>query len=182
MSGLQDFRPVLFLTIVVCIAVATLTVTNMVTHDLIEEANRKRTLAMLEDLFPEMTDFELDDENGTYTILQGNDTIGYAFEAKGKGYGGPIQLMIGIEPDLDNVVLRGISVGSHSETPGLGAKIKEDWFQEQFQGVPLEDVHLKKDGGQIDAISGATISSNAVVDTIQDVVDEKVALLKGGEA
>lgn len=84
------------------------------------------------------------------------------FETKGKGYGGDVGLMVGINIESDEII--GVSVTTHSETPGLGARAKDDpSFVSQFAGKKLENnFGVKNDGGVIDAISGATITSKAV--------------------
>ena len=84
-----------------------------------------------------------------------------AFEAKGKGFGGDIGVVLGI--DLQAGEMAGIGIASHKETPGLGARVVEAGFQSGFKGLPLEGtVKVRGDGGQVDAISGATISSRGV--------------------
>jgi electron transport complex protein RnfG len=79
--------------------------------------------------------------------------------------------LVGLE---DETTLRGISIVKHSESPGLGAKITENEFRDQFIGLELDDVELTYDGGQIDAITGATISSNAVADAVRTTAMEKI--------
>ena len=74
------------------------------------------------------------------------------------GFGGTIDLMVGV--DTEGVVT-GISILSLSESPGLGARAKEDWFQEQFIGMTAP-VTVQKDGGQVQAITSSTITSRAV--------------------
>ena len=89
-----------------------------------------------------------------------------AFEGFGKGYGGDIGVMIGVNLDADKLV--GVSVTTHSETPGLGAKSKEDpSFSAQFKNISTNDnIKVTNDGGNINAISGATITSRAVCDSV----------------
>ena len=83
-----------------------------------------------------------------------------------KGYGGPIEITVGIDA---NGVVTGISVGgsSFAETAGLGARAKEAWFSEQYIGKS-QPIALKKDGGEIDAITSATITSRAVTLAVND--------------
>ncbi|CUW40491.1 Electron transport complex protein rnfG [Magnetospirillum sp. XM-1] len=96
--------------------------------------------------------------------------IAYEYNASG-GYGGPIKLMMGIAPDGK---LLGVRVISHKETPGLGDKIdaaKTDWIT-RFSGLslsnpPVDKWKVKKDGGQFDQFSGATITPRAVVGGIR---------------
>ncbi|QTA80072.1 Ion-translocating oxidoreductase complex, subunit G [Desulfonema limicola] len=92
-----------------------------------------------------------------------------AFESYGKGYGGDVGLMVGI--DLENDSIIGVGVTTHAETPGLGAKAKDDpGFSAQFKGMSImEPVKLNKDGGRINSISGATITSRAVTGAATDV-------------
>ena len=85
-----------------------------------------------------------------------------AFETFAKGFGGPVGLMVGI--NLKDGTLAGVSVTTHSETPGMGARAKTDPnFVAQFRGkTALKPLKVTKDGGQITALSGATITSRAV--------------------
>ena len=97
---------------------------------------------------------------------------GVAYEIHGPGYAGQIRLMLGV--GADGRVL-GTSVLAHKETPGLGDKIearKSDWIQ-RFNGLalghpPLEKWKVKKDGGEFDQFTGATITSRAVVGAVRD--------------
>jgi len=85
-----------------------------------------------------------------------------ALETYGKGYGGDVGVMVGINVDDDKLV--GVGVTTHSETPGMGARAKEDpKFVAQYKGISVEDpIKVTQDGGQINALSGATITSRAV--------------------
>jgi len=100
-----------------------------------------------------------------YTAKQGDKLLGWAVESySDKGYGGRIRIMFGISADG---ALQGIQVLSHTETPGLGTKMTSRLFQKQFFGKNInEAVAVKKDGGTIDAISAATISSRAFCDAV----------------
>ena len=100
-------------------------------------------------------------------VLDG-EPRGVAFETSGKGYGGDVGLMVGI--DVKENVLLGVGVTTHAETPGMGAKAKSDpSFAAQFQGLELEQAYkVTTDGGSINAISGATITSRAVSSAATD--------------
>jgi electron transport complex protein RnfG len=91
-----------------------------------------------------------------------------AFETAGKGYGGDVGLMVGI--DVKENQLMGVSVTTHAETPGMGAKAKSDpSFTAQFKDLALEQpIAVTQDGGLISAISGATITSRAVSSAATD--------------
>ncbi len=91
-----------------------------------------------------------------------------AFETFGKGYGGDIGVMVGVNVADGNIV--GVGVTTHNETPGLGARAKSDPdFVAQFKGQPLiEDFKVRSDGGQVDALSGATFTSRGVSAALTD--------------
>jgi electron transport complex protein RnfG len=94
-------------------------------------------------------------------VLNG-EPRGVAFETFGKGYGGDVGLMVGI--DVKDDKLLGVGVTTHGETPGMGAKAKSDPnFVAQYKGLSIEKpIKVTQDGGSINAISGATITSRAV--------------------
>jgi len=100
-------------------------------------------------------------------ILKAENHInGIALEAETPGYNGPIGLMVGMLPDG---TLSAISVISHTETPGLGANITLQSFCSQFSGQnEPKNLKLKKNGGTVDHVTGATISSAAVVQAVRD--------------
>jgi electron transport complex protein RnfG len=85
-----------------------------------------------------------------------------ALEGFGKGYGGDVGVMVGI--DVENDTIYGMSVTTHAETPGMGAKAKEDpSFVSQFKGKSIDSpIKVTSDGGPINAIGGSTITSRAV--------------------
>ena len=89
-----------------------------------------------------------------------------AFEAAGKGYGGEIPIIVAVNVDNDQIV--GVGVTTHRETPGVGARVQTDpKFTSQFKGQSIkEPFKVKGDGGKIDAISGATVSSRGVTGAV----------------
>ena len=89
-----------------------------------------------------------------------------AFETYGKGYGGDIGVITAVNVDTNEII--GVAVTTHSETPGVGSKAKTDPdFSGQFKGQSITEIFkVKADGGQIDAISGATISSRGVAGAV----------------
>jgi len=159
--------PIVFLTLVVFLSVASLTVMDSMTREKILAAQQTEIQEMLATLFPNLETFQFDEGSGKYTILNGATTIGQAQMLQAGGYGGAIDILIGIEPDGR---LRGIRIISQQETPGLGAKIGESEFLDQFARLSVDEIALSRDGGAIDAITGATISSKAVVDALRDTI------------
>jgi len=102
-----------------------------------------------------------------YVLRNNRQVLGTAFEISAPGYGGWIDIMVGVtEADA----ISGIRIISHNETPGLGANIVRDSFAAGFKGRNLQETNwsLKKNGGDIDQISGATISSAAVLGAVSE--------------
>jgi len=101
---------------------------------------------------------------------------GVAFETSGKGFGGDVGVMVGI--DVKDDKLLGVGVTTHSETPGMGARAKTDpSFVDQFKGQSVKKpFKVTADGGTINALSGATITSRAVsaATTEADQIYEKL--------
>ena len=106
-----------------------------------------------------------------FYLREDGEVTGLAVEAAGHGgYSGDIVVMIGLDPRNDRVL--GVEIVSHSETPGVGAKVELASFRRQWTGLTLDQpVALTGDGGGIDAITGATFSSRAMVDGTNQVVD-----------
>ena len=120
-------------------------------------------------------------------VLDG-EPRGVALETSGKGYGGDVGLMVGIDVKDDKLI--GVGVTTHAETPGMGAKAKSDpSFVAQYEGLSLDQpIAVSQDGGSISAISGATITSRAVSKAANDAgeiykkyksqIDEKLSGFK----
>ncbi|MEE8605767.1 MAG: FMN-binding protein [Candidatus Aminicenantaceae bacterium] len=118
---------------------------------------------------------EIDVEGRTLYVgyeEDGRAIQGYAFPVGGPGFWGPIQGMVGITPDATKVL--GIAFFKHTETPGLGGRITETWFSDQFKDLPLYPIEgnqnifylgpagTGKAANELDAITGATNTSSAV--------------------
>jgi electron transport complex protein RnfG len=100
-----------------------------------------------------------------------------AFESKGAGFGGDIGVMVGF--NLEKDVLTGIGILSHQETPGLGSRISEPIFTNNFKNKPITAVFkVKKDNGEVDAVSGATNSSKGVCAAVEKSVAAYPAIKK----
>lgn len=111
--------------------------------------------------------------NDVLSVLDsGNNVVGYVIAATSpSGYGGDIQVAVGITKDA---VLKGVDIVSNSETAGLGSKCTEPEFKSQFAGKPAGALEYTKTGAaadnQIDAISGATITTNAVTEAVNAAI------------
>lgn len=162
--------PVVVLGAICIIVTFLLSVTNSVTAEKIEQ-NNLETLAESQKIVLE--NCESFDEIEADTVYLGKDKDGkeggYVIVTSATGYGGTVKVMTGI--DMEGKVT-GIIILEHSETPGLGAKSTDDSFRDQFVGISAEgSVNVKKDGGEIDAISGATITSRAVCSAVTEAID-----------
>ena len=113
-----------------------------------------------------------------------NECVGWSFEAAGSGFADKIKLVIAVDKNFEKIA--GFDVLSSFETPGFGDQIKYDYFRGQFKGAPAEELKLVSVGepdeidSQIVAISGATISSEAVVEIVSNYVTQvKEQIQKG---
>ena len=172
-KALTEAFPIISVTVVVFVAVTLLNLTHTAVRAAIEWQEEQQIQSMLKEIFPDVTEYTLEDD--IYKIYSNETRIGVAFLAVGKGYGGNINILVGLE---DETTVQGVTIISHLETPGLGARVTESSFRDQFAGINIADVALKQDGGQIDAITGASISSRAVIDAVKATAMEKVKSLK----
>ncbi|MBN1117044.1 MAG: RnfABCDGE type electron transport complex subunit G [Bacteroidales bacterium] len=102
-----------------------------------------------------------------YVARMNDDTVGYAIETYSKkAFGGLLKLLVGLKPDG---TINNVAVLEHKETPGLGTKMTEEKFSSQFPDKnPAKFIlKVKKDGGDVDAITASTITSRAYCDAVQ---------------
>lgn len=183
--GKDMFKLGLNLLIISAVAALLLALTNSVTASTIaqrnEQANaeaRKLVLESAQD-FEEVKDVKTDNSKGVKVseIYEAKDasgnTVGYTLKVLPSGYGGTIELMVGIDSVKGQV--SGINVVSNSETAGLGAKSTDPEFSDQYKGKPLEELSVLKNGTpgdtEIKAISGATITSTAVTNGVDAAIE-----------
>ena len=123
------------------------------------------------DLIEDRRQVEIDGREMTLFVAKRDGEVwGVAYETVGGGFGGDIQVMVGY--DLDQDKLTGVQIVAHKETPGIGTKITMDQYTRSFIGMPLEtNFALKPDGGDLDAISGATASARGRAEAVQRSVD-----------
>jgi electron transport complex protein RnfG len=167
---------------VICLAATlVLAVTYEITKPKIEEQLKMEERAALRSIMPSADSFSEKALDGIeyFEALKGRTVVGYCVRVTGSGYNGYIRMIAGVD---SNGIIAGVAVLEHSETPGLGAKINEirpgeseAWFLKQFRGKRAGTIAIKED---IDAITGATISSKAVTDAIRKTVDDLLSKLK----
>ena len=167
------------------IAASALSLVNTSTKPLIEEHKRQATIEALGVVSPSGLDgvnlpvINQNEEIDYYKCYTSPDTsglVGYIFNAYGVGYSSTIETMVGIDT---TGIIQSIIVLSQVETPGLGTKIMEvkygdpePWFQVQFKKRTIAEMDVDKDGGPIESITGATISSRAITKSIREAFTE----------
>lgn len=136
------------------------------TKDLIKENEKKEEFSQYKIIFPEADDFKKTDSKTE--VFKNGQKIGLIIETSSKGYGGPLKILTGIK---NNGQISGVSVLSHSETPGLGSKISdtkpgeiESVFLKQFRSKDKAEID------NIDFITAATISSKGVLNSVKEAL------------
>lgn len=162
----------LSLTVIAIVAAAALALVNAVTEEPIELAKQKKTNSAIKAVLPEYDHTENLDVDGSSCVLAfnaNNELVGVAINSgSDKGFGGHISIMFGFDTDGN---ITGYQILETAETPGLGAKA-DKWFAEGGKGNVIgknpgtNNLKVSKDGGEVDAISGSTITSRAFCESI----------------
>lgn len=176
----------LILFVITAVSALVLAAVNSMTAPVIAENEAKKQSEAMRTVLPDAKEFS--DENlfegienkvvsAVYEAKDENgETAGYAVMANPNGYGGAISMVVGINPDMS---VSGIDIISQSETAGLGAKCVNDDFKSQFGGKTAGITVSKNGGGEnsIDAISSATITSNAVTSGVNASIEAVTELI-----
>ncbi len=166
------------------IAAGSLAFVNKATQDPIKENARIARVEAQKKVLPGADEYvetqsyekwtadRLDEKAGSvfeWKAMKGGEQVGSIFQTSVVGYSGIIKVIFGVDGAR---AITGVSVLSHTETPGLGAKITTPEFLSQYLGKTVGQVALKKDdpNGQIDAITAATISPRAVTKAIREAM------------
>ncbi len=175
---------VVALLIVTLVAATTLGFVYEFTKAPIALAKLNKKLNAIKLVVPEFTNnpdsikYEIPVEGGlpvmAYPAYNNEELVGTAIETYTmKGFSGLIKLMVGLAPDG---TIHSVSVLEHKETPGLGTHMSDEWYINQYKGKNpgTDNLKVKKDMGEIDAITAATISSRAFSDAVQKAYDAYV--------
>lgn len=164
---------VICLTVICVVCSALLAGVYALTKAPIEKADADKLNSAIGEVLPAFSTLsqektvELDGKTYSYYEVadSASNVLGYAIKSAVGGFGGPVSLMVGI---LSDGTVYNTKVLSHSETPGLGAKCTEASFADQFKGFDpsVRKLSVKKDGGDVDAITAATITSRAYTDAV----------------
>lgn len=157
----------------ICTGIALLlSVVNMLTEDVIAENSVKAQNEAVLSIFPDgdaVQEYTNEDGENIFVVLKNGEIIGCCVNSVGSGYGGDIELMVGINTDGK---ISGMSFLSMSETPGVGTKVKGEGFVSQLIGLNEKAVI----GENVDGISGASFSSAGVVEAINNALDIEIDL------
>lgn len=175
----QYARMIIVLVIISMASGAVLALSYEATNPKIQEQARQKLEQSVLVVIPGATlmeEVQKDDMTFYIGLDDEGNKKGIAFNATGSGFDGPIEIMVGYDPKEGTLL--GIEILSMSETPGLGAKIQEEAFKGQFKGKSVEDEFIAKQ--DVEAISGATISSTAVADAIKTSLAKVVEIYPVG--
>ncbi len=159
---------------VICVVAAFfLAGVNAVTKPkIIAQAKAEEDLS-LKEVFPQAHSFEPVIKNGETIYYKafdvGGEAIGFAFRSSAKGYSSTIESLTGVFSDGK---ITAIKILSQNETPGLGSRVADKNFTGRFNGI--------SDLSDVEAITGATISSRAVIDSVRKKLEELNKLIKNG--
>lgn len=151
-----------------------LSLANIAAKSKIEENQRQAVEEGIRSIEPSAQTIEEIDSD-IFELKKGGSKIGYAFLTQGQGYQGPIKILCGVDSQFESIL--GIEIIESTETPGLGARINESWFKKQFAQLNVKGLITYVKGkpqrsNEVEAITGATVSSKAVVDILNKAVAE----------
>lgn len=167
---MKDFiRPTLVLLIICVVAGTVLSLIYTQTAPLIAENKLKAEGEARRLVLPDADFFYPVSDSSTVLYYEGfsadSALVGYVFSCVQYGYSSDVKTIVGLTPDL---MIQAITVVSQSETPGLGANCTKPDFTAQFSGKNPADIYVDKDGGDIQSLTGATITTRAVTNAIRD--------------
>jgi electron transport complex protein RnfG len=164
-------------------------ITNAAWAPRIEQNKIDKLNRLMGGLLPKATEFELETEfeiesakgkkakSTVYrAVSDAGKCAGWVFNASGSGFADKIELVVAVDKDFEKIA--GFDCLASNETPGFGDRIKLPWYRNQFTGVPAEELKLVKTGdaekidSKIVAVTGATVSSEAVVEIINNSITQ----------
>lgn len=155
-------RLTLTLLVITAVVAGLLGLVNALTAERIAELTKEKAVAAMREVLPaddyEPLDVTAEGISEAYRAVGAGDVVRVSVN----GFGGAIDMMVGVD---ENGGVTGVSVISHSETASLGANCTREDFRAQFVGAS-DALAVKKDGGTIDALTGATVTSRAVTEGV----------------
>ena len=171
-------RMVLTLVVIAVVSAGAMSYVNKITAPLIAQQDELKLQNSLKEVI-EAESFELVGE-GVYKAVKGEETAGICVINLSAGYGGDIKVMTGVD---NNGKVTGVSILSHGETAGLGANATKEEFRAQYKGKTSEISvsKTKSTETEIKALSGATITSNAVTKAVNEALEIASEYIEGGD-
>lgn len=166
--------PTAILTVIAAVVTALLVLTNGITKDKIAQLQAQTEAEAKMAVLPEADSFEeksIEVGGVKQAYFEAANGAGYVFSTANKGYGGDVVVMTGISAEGE---VTGVKITSQNETPGLGQKAVDASYTDQYlMAAPEGGFAVKKDdpAGQIDAIAGATITSRAVTNSVNQAIE-----------
>ena len=164
-------------------------ITNAAWAPRIEQNKIDKLNRLMGGLLPKATEFELETEfeiksakgkkakSTVYkAVSDAGKCAGWVFNTSGSGFADKIELVVAVDKDFEKIA--GFDCLASNETPGFGDRIKLPWYRNQFAGAPAEELKLVKTGdaekidSEIVAVTGATVSSEAVVEIINNSITQ----------
>ncbi|PRR78135.1 Electron transport complex protein RnfG [Clostridium liquoris] len=184
----DDIRLGIILLIITAVSGFLLGFAQKITKEPIAIQEQKTKSEAMQIILPSATEFKASNKQASGLIKEVNEGYngskidGYILRVDPKGYGGLIDMMVGISTDGK---ITGIKILSHSETPGLGANAPNPKFSGQYTNKPAKELKVVKGEAsgddQISALTGATITSRAVTTGVNEAVKFYDSNLKGGK-
>ncbi len=173
-NGAYYLRLTLTLFLITAIVALLLGAVNAVTADRIAQLTAEKTAEALQEVLPADSYEEIayTGEESLVKTIYAASSGGYVVEVTPSGFGGEIDMVVGID---ESGAVTGISIIDMSETSGLGANASREDFRSQFVGAE-ESVAVTKDGGSIDALTGATVTSRAVCNGVNAAIAAAASL------
>lgn len=159
-------RLTLTLLLITAVVAGLLGLVNALTEEKIQALQNEKAESAMREVLPADGYEEIETDAENVTALYRAGEAGYVVRLSVNGFGGAIDMMVGVDTGC---AVTGVSIISHSETASLGANCTRDDFRAQYVGTTGE-LAVTKDGGQIDALTGATVTSRAVTDGVNSAL------------
>ena len=179
-SGIYNMiKPAIVLVVITIITAAVLSALNLVTKSEIERQLLEEKMVVIREIFgdgidaPSELDYAISEPvNEIMLVTRGGVAEGFCVDVTSTGFGGEMRILVGV--NIDNTV-RGVRVYSASETAGIGTKVQGEDFLSRFDGL-VEGISAGGGENGVDTISGATISSKAVIKGVNEALGQTMGI------
>ncbi len=166
------------LLLITAIASGILATINSFTSPIISENARLEKELARKEVLKSATTFDsiavINEEPAFKAFDKEGNLVGYTFLAVQYGYSSDVKTMVGLNKDM---TINKIKIIAQSETPGLGANSVKPEFQEKFNDLSVNQLKVDKDGGEVESITGATITTRTVTNSIKTGIESLSAIV-----